>query len=213
MYSLPPTFVINLSERLDRYNHIQQQFRNWFTPVERISAVRMMPGWKGCIASHLKCIQLAKERDYPWVLIVEDDCLLMEDGKRTFRDLLPFLWLNKARWDIFNGGLTWINDTSVIDIEKRLFQTKGFQTHFYLIHKKAYDSVLNGHSLESAIPIDVFYRDNLRTWTTEPYIAKQMPGASDIVCANADYLVQYNDAEEILSNMLATATATATPAP
>jgi hypothetical protein len=66
--------------------------------------------------------------------------------------------------------------------------------------------------LESTIPIDRFYSDNLRIWTTEPYIAKQLPGESDIVCEHADYLAQYNDAEVILSNMLL-ATDAATPAP
>jgi len=200
-YPVPPTFVINLDDRTDRYEHIRGEFSDWISPVERVSAVRMTPGWQGCTASHLKCIQLAKERNYPWVLIVEDDCKLMEGSKQAFVDLLPFLWLNRDRWDMFNGGTTFVENSQIIDRDRNLSQTKGLQTHFYLIHKKAYDIVIKGLSGEPQ-KIDIYYKYNLRMWVQIPFIARQLPGMSDIENDDRDYNKYYDRAESALKLLL-----------
>ncbi len=44
-----------------------------FLKTERFNAVKKENGALGCSISHLKCLQLAKERGWPQVLIVEDD--------------------------------------------------------------------------------------------------------------------------------------------
>ena len=72
----PPILYINLDSRKDRMQELTREFANFPVAPERVSAVKYSPGWKGCSASHLKCITIAKERNYPWVLIVEDDCAL-----------------------------------------------------------------------------------------------------------------------------------------
>jgi GR25 family glycosyltransferase involved in LPS biosynthesis len=73
--NFPPVFVINLEDRKDRWAEIQESFRNWPVQLERIDAVRASPGWKGCFESHKKVVQLAKDKGYPWVLVLEDDCM------------------------------------------------------------------------------------------------------------------------------------------
>ena len=52
------TFVINLDERTDRWENIQQTF-NFFN-LQRIEAVKYTPGWFGCLQSHIKCLHEAK---------------------------------------------------------------------------------------------------------------------------------------------------------
>ena len=194
-YSFPPTLVINLDHRADRLAEIRNEFRNWPTPLERVPAVRLTPGWKGCSASHLNCIRVAKQRGYPWVLVLEDDCMLTPDASRRFQEMLPILWNTRSQWDIFYGGTTYIKDYS--HKIKTLYEVKGFAAHFCLIHKNTYDLILEKYPLNEG-KIDVFYSDNFRIWTTAPFLAIQRPSKSDIESKNTDYENLFKDAEEKL---------------
>ena len=126
-FPFPQTFCINLDSSLDRWKHIQDQFIGWTTPVERFSAIRASPGWIGCALSHLQCIKKASNQNLPWVLILEDDCVLREDSKKRFLDILSFLWDNKESWDIFLGGVTQIQDAHITcrDATLHLAEVKG----------------------------------------------------------------------------------------
>ena len=66
---------INLNERTDRRKEILDELTklNLLSKAERFNAIRTPNGRIGCTLSHLKCLQLAKERDYNNVLIVEDE--------------------------------------------------------------------------------------------------------------------------------------------
>jgi hypothetical protein len=193
-YSFPPTLLINLDHRTDRLNEIRNEFRNWPTPVERVPAVRLTPGWKGCSASHLNCIRLAKQRGYPWVLVLEDDCMLTPEATRRFQEMLPVLWDTRSQWDIFYGGTTFLKDYS--HKIKTLYEVKGFTTHFCLVHKNTYNLILEKYPKKEG-PIDVFYSDHLRIWTAAPFLAIQRPSKSDIG-KDADYKDLFKEAEKKL---------------
>jgi len=203
--AFPPTFVINLDDRTDRLAEIRTEFRNWPVPVERISAIRQSPGWKGCSASHLKCIRIAKERNYPWVLILEDDCILTPNASRRLHDMLAFLWTNRSRWDIFNGGVTYVKRHNRVAQNPSIHEVYGYAANLYIVHRAVYDRILNGHPThpnDFQHPIDVYYADTLRIWTTTPYLSKQRPGASDIVGDKKveDYTHLFDDAEAMLTD-------------
>lgn len=68
------TLYINLEHRTDRRKHVEEQLAMFpFLKVERFNAVKLPNGALGCSISHLKCLELAKERGWTQVLIVEDD--------------------------------------------------------------------------------------------------------------------------------------------
>jgi GR25 family glycosyltransferase involved in LPS biosynthesis len=83
---------INLDARVDRRTKMQVELEKvgLQDKAERFSAVRMPNlGAIGCSMSHLKCLQLAKQRGWPHVLILEDDVefidpMLFETQMRTF---------------------------------------------------------------------------------------------------------------------------------
>ena len=195
----PNTLVINLDKRPDRWNEIQTLFSQW-PSLERISAVEESPGWKGCAKSHLKCIRLAKERGYKWVLILEDDCVVKPDSLDRFRELLPLLWERRSEWDIFLGGFTSVKNIKLMEVNPPLFSITGRTTHFCLINMEAYDKILKGYILTK--DIDVFYEESIRLWCTVPYIAVQKPGKSDILKDDVDYLDQFTDSEQRLTEFL-----------
>ncbi len=195
----PNTLVINLDKRQDRWNEIQNIFREW-PPLERVSAVEDYPGWKGCAKSHIKCIRLAKERRYPWVLILEDDCLVKPDSLNRFREILPVLWERRSEWDIFLGGCTSVKNIKLIEANPVLFSITGRTAHFCLINIKAYDKILIGYDFTK--DIDVFYEESMRLCCTFPYIAVQKAGKSDILNRDVNYLDEFEDSERKIKEFL-----------
>jgi GR25 family glycosyltransferase involved in LPS biosynthesis len=70
---LPFTFYINLDSRTDRRTLIEKEISCVGFPHERFPAITYDPPQIGCSMSHLRCLEIAKERNLPSVLIVEDD--------------------------------------------------------------------------------------------------------------------------------------------
>ena len=200
----PPTFVINLAERSDRLESVRTSFSNWPVPVERFNAVKLRPGWKGCLASHKKLLEFAKEKGYPYILILEDDCELTPNGQERFQQLLPILQQRSSEWDVFLGGVTYLDDVRVIQDNPPLFQVSANTTHFCLFNANGVRKVLqNWHEND---PYDVFLRRNVRIWCTSPHIAIQSESYSDITKLNADYSHEFLTASKTLQRSLSTNT-------
>ena len=195
----PSTLVINLDKRIDRWNEIQRVFGGW-PALERVSAVEEMPGWKGCAKSHIKCINLAKQRQYPWVLILEDDCIIKEDSLDKFKQILPIVWERRSEWDIFLGGCTSVKNITIIEPNPPIFSVTGRTAHFCLINMGAYDKILQGY--DSTKDIDVFYEESLSLWCTAPYIAVQKAGKSDILNKQVNYYDEFEQSERKLIEYL-----------
>ena len=201
----PPILVINLDNRTDKWEQIQTDFKDWPVKLERVSAIKHDIGWKGCYLSHLKCVKIAKERNYPWVLYLEDDCMLTPEAKQRFTKLLPFLWDARKHWDFFMGGLTSVTGCGLINPEQILYIARGFGAHFCLIHSNTYDRVLDIMDIESGEPeeqCDSLYRKAMRLWITIPFIAKQYAGYSDISNTHKDSYSEYDEAEQMLKLIL-----------
>ena len=180
----PPILVINLKERPDRWNQISKQLEQWNVPFERVDAIKEKIGWKGCTKSHLKCLAMAKERKYPWVLVLEDDCLFRAGAKERFEALLPVLWNRRNEWDIFNGGGSYIFKTEVVQKNPILLQFKSYAAHFILHQERNYDKIQQ--EAKGKI-IDVYYRDNLVQWSTYPHLAIQSSGFSNLSNKNKNH--------------------------
>ena len=64
---------INLTKREDRKIHVEHQLSLIGLSGERFNAIKLKNGRVGCSMSHLKCVELAKERNWDHVFICEDD--------------------------------------------------------------------------------------------------------------------------------------------
>ena len=65
---------INLDSRVDRKEHVEKELvKIGVIHPERLKAVKLENGALGCSMSHLKCIEIAKQQNYEYVLICEDD--------------------------------------------------------------------------------------------------------------------------------------------
>lgn len=198
----PPILVINLDDRPDRWSEIQKEFEGW-PSLERISAVKESPGWKGCNKSHLKVIKEAKKRNYPWILVLEDDCVVKPDSLTRFKELLPSLWNIKNEYDVFLGGATFIKDVSIIQYSPPLFKMKGYTTHFCLYPSSSYDKLIDVITNGNVV-IDSLFRDgtSIRLICTSPHIATQREGKSDLVNSEVNYHGFFSESTTVLSQFI-----------
>ena len=199
----PPTLFINLEKRPDRRKRMEDAFASWPVPIERVEAVETTPGWKGCTLSHRKCIEIAAQRGYPWVLILEDDCLIKSSER--FTTLLPTLWSKRESFDVFLGGPLFFTRQTLIQEDPPLIKVNGKTTHFCLIPAHKYEQILRDIQPTYAVfVIDHYYARNFRLWATWPYIAIQHEGKSDIRANENKTSGIFQEAEEVIRTFLET---------
>jgi len=151
-------FYINLETRPDRKQHVEEQLQNIGISAERFNAIRLQNGAIGCSMSHLKCIEIAKEKGWLHLVVVEDDILFL--NPELFKNQLNKFLLNHKKWDvILIGGnnippYTKIDDTCV-KVE-RCQTTTG-----YIVNGHYFDILINnfkeGITKLISSPKDHFY--------------------------------------------------------
>jgi len=72
-----PKLVINLPERDDRLEHFADVMKNYKYRV--VDAYRHDDGYIGCALSHIKCLDIAIEKQYDCVAVFEDDFKFKDD--------------------------------------------------------------------------------------------------------------------------------------
>ncbi len=66
-------FLINLEHRKDRLKNSKDEFEKLNLDFIRFDAIYHNIGQLGCTLSHIKCLEIAKEKKYPYCMICEDD--------------------------------------------------------------------------------------------------------------------------------------------
>ena len=92
---------INLESRADRRAHVEAQLASLMPNLaaERFNAIKhATSGAIGCSMSHLRCIQIAKERGWDHVLVCEDD-VLFTDVPLFLTQLSKFM-ATVPHWDV-----------------------------------------------------------------------------------------------------------------
>lgn len=96
---------INLDHRKDRYYHINEEFNNLNieeitnNKPERFSAIKHQNGAIGCTLSHIKCLEIALERKYPYVFICEDDIQFL-DPQHFLTSISEFEKQQPLNWNV-----------------------------------------------------------------------------------------------------------------
>lgn len=94
---------INLENRKDRLENIQKELHKLGVDGERINAIKTNDGAVGCTLSHIKCLELAKERNYPYVFICEDDIRFLNPDLLK-ENLTKFSENTTISWDVLIIG-------------------------------------------------------------------------------------------------------------
>ena len=135
-------FYINLNSRVDRKLHVERQLDllGIRDNVKRFNAIHNINGRIGCSLSHLKCIQMAKEQNMEFVLILEDDVsfLLPDDFVENVNKFLSNL---KNKWDVLllaGNNLPPFTTNDEVSIRVSHCQT----TTGYIVRQHYYDTLI-----------------------------------------------------------------------
>lgn len=196
-------YVINLSHRTDRYRAVFDEcIKNNLAPI-RVEAVdgkknssdsgsNLMKAHYGCVASHIKALELARANGREYSLIIEDDCAMSEDFNNKLKSYARQL---PPEWDLLYLGGSLINTPiyrggSLIDgnaaekYSENLYRAKNvLTTHAYIIKNNSIPKLLEVIKSEKN-KIDILfcrfqYHNNC--YITYPELAWQRTGYSDIV--------------------------------
>ena len=138
---LKNTLFINLEQRTDRLDHAVNEFKKMGIAAERVNASKTKNGAVGCTMSHIKCIQLAKSRDYEYVFICEDD-ITFTNPDLLIKNLDLFYNNDEIQWDmLIIGGNNVPPYHQVEDYCARIFQCQT--TTGYIVKKGYYDTLIS----------------------------------------------------------------------
>jgi uncharacterized protein YciI len=111
----------------------------------RFNAIKLPNGAIGCSMSHLKCLQIAKERGWSHVFICEDDIQFLEP--ELFKTQLDtFLKNHKDDWDVLLVAGN--NMPPYVPIDDTCVQVKQCQTTpGYIVKQHYYDTLIDNFKL------------------------------------------------------------------
>jgi GR25 family glycosyltransferase involved in LPS biosynthesis len=131
-------YYINLAHRTDRNEHVLKQIASIGCKGIRIDAVECKQGAIGCGMSHIRCLEVAKEQNMPFVCIVEDD-IEFTDPDLFLRQLNAFL-SSSIDWDVLLLGS---NMGPPFDKEAGCLRVFNAQTTTgYIVKNHYYDTLL-----------------------------------------------------------------------
>lgn len=161
------TLFINLEHRKDRLEHAIEEFKKMDIKAERVDAIKNNIGAIGCTMSHIKCLELAKKRDYEYVFICEDD-IHFKDPELLKKNLKRFNNNKKINWDVLIIGGN--NARPYMEVEEycsRVFYCRT--TTGYVVKKHMYDILLENFKESVSILEKDSSKENLKKYAVDMY--------------------------------------------
>jgi GR25 family glycosyltransferase involved in LPS biosynthesis len=194
---------INLESRVDRKQHIESQLKSiGIVYPRRFNAIKLKNGRIGCSMSHLKCLEIAKKNNWPYVMICEDDLLFL-DSKIFVQHINKFLSLHGNNGDSWNVLLLAGNNVPpYVTIDNTCIRVSHCQTTTGYIVKRGYYNILISNiragierlmkepEKHAFFAIDKFWiqLQKMHTWyMLAPVVAVQREDYSDIEHRKTNY--------------------------
>jgi glycosyl transferase, family 25 len=180
----PFIYCINLKNRTDKKQKVQEQFDKYNLNVKFFTAELHQNPARGCLESHIEILIDAKERGLKNVLILEDDIEILDN-------FLNINWNNvPSDWDmLYLGG----NHYEILEHTSNDFKKiRSWSTYAYAINSSLFDIIIQ-ESINANKEIDKFYLENIHPnyncYMTNPKVIIPCDGEnySDIMKQNMDY--------------------------
>lgn len=141
MELLKNTLFINLDHRKDRLEHVTNELTKLGIHGERFNAIKTKVGAIGYTMSHIKCLEIAKERGYEHVFICEDDITFL--NVELFKKNIEKFYENKdIRWDVLLIGGN--NLPPYLEIGDYCIRVSNCQTTTgYIVNNHYYDTLID----------------------------------------------------------------------
>lgn len=187
-------FCINLDHREDRWVASLKQFNKIGLEVERVSAINgfeepvasIRPGEVGCLKSHLKVFELAKNRGLKSFLMLEDDVEFSDNFHERFNTIEPQL---KSYEMLYFGSNPHSGERHEVSPNVNRI-TYTFSAHCVIFKEPCFDDIIKELSGPLLAPVDVVYgRQQVvhTAYSIKPPLAWQRKDFSDINQEIVDY--------------------------
>jgi GR25 family glycosyltransferase involved in LPS biosynthesis len=134
------TLFINLDHRTDRLEHVTNEFEKMGITSERVSGIQPKNPAVGCTMSHIKCIELAKSRNYKQVFICEDD-ITFTNPELFKKQITSFTENDSINWDVLVvSGNVAPPCQKLYEYAARVFYCQT--TTGYIVKREYYDTLL-----------------------------------------------------------------------
>ena len=211
---------INLEERKDRKEHIEAELKSVGIHGVRFNAIKLQNGRVGCSMSHLKCLQIAKKNNWPYVMICEDDLLFL-DKEKSVNHMNEFFKLHSGNKDVCNIVLIAGNNVPPYKkVDNTCIRVSHCQTTTGYIVKNAYydilmeniktgvEKLMKNPSNHTMYAIDKYWiqLQKMNVWyLLAPIIAIQREDYSDIEkkTTNYEYIMKDLDKPHLVRSMQA----------
>ena len=196
---LENTHFINLEHRIDRLYHVKNELQKIGVNGNRFNAIKTTNGAIGCSMSHLKCLEMARQAESPFVFICEDDIQFL-DAPLFMKQLEKFCENVKLDWDVLIvSGNICPPYQAIGDYCVRLVNCQT--TTGYIVQKHYYDALIanvkEGIKLLLSNPankreyaIDMYWKRLQATgrwYMITPPTVVQLEGFSDVEGRNTNY--------------------------
>jgi hypothetical protein len=189
-------FYINLNERTEKnINTINELKRFGIKEPNRFEAITHEIGIVGCVKSHIKCIELAKERDYPFICIFEDD-IVFRNIKQCRTMINKYI---EYDYDVLYLGCRVLDNKYEFITDELIRINSAYCNHAYIVKSYYYDKILNNYyesmklkieagkdahtkGISEEYNIDVYYNSLQRVdkwYLFYPHFVSQLDGYSD----------------------------------
>ncbi|MBM3857439.1 MAG: hypothetical protein FJ390_05685 [Verrucomicrobia bacterium] len=199
-------FVINLDSQEPLFTALQQEMLAYGLECERFVVTPDEHKQIGCTMSHLELIARAKKEGWPYLIVLEDDCMTRK-AMKAWPTVFQYLLKEKKRWDIFLGGAMYVHPKKLqLDFKKEgpikieiIECQHAVAAHFIIYNQTSYDRLLQWYELPAPLAkrpnIDNLYdKFQLRTWAASPMLAWQKPRTGN------DFTTPLQHAENKLSH-------------
>tara|TARA_A100001015_G_C15021946_1_gene728470 strand:+ start:548 stop:1222 length:675 start_codon:yes stop_codon:yes gene_type:complete len=193
------TLFINLDHRKDRLEHVEKELEKMGIKGERFNAIKTASGAIGCTLSHIKCLEIAKERDYEQVFICEDDITFTNPD--LFKQNIEKFCMNEdIMWDVLIiGGNNVPPYKQYYDYAARVFNCQT--TTGYIVKQDFYNTMIKNFkegvtnlmkdpTNKRMFAIDIYWKklqmENFWYMITPPTVT-QYENYSDIENRNLNY--------------------------
>jgi len=132
-------YYINLKHRKDRKKHVEKQLKTLGWKFERFNAIKNTDGRLGCSMSHLKLLEMAKEKDLEYIVIMEDDIQFKDINE--YNSKMKEFMDKKIDYDVLMLAGN-IRQPIQFHDKQTLRIRKSFTTTGYIVRKHYYDVLI-----------------------------------------------------------------------
>jgi len=145
-YLLENVYYINLEERVDRKVLVETELKKMKWKYERFDAIKHARGIIGCCMSHLAVVEMAKEKDLDYVVILEDDIQFLQPERynKMLIDFRNFIESNSLDYDVLLIATNILDKVNgIIPINNYIYRVKAsYSAAGYIVKKHYYDKII-----------------------------------------------------------------------